>query len=88
MDVTLYLGELHEEKRRVGAELEKQSGDLEKQKARMDQMKQVLFFFFFALVTGPGRSLSLKLSDTRVYEPQIRLLPDSISRSREPAWTR
>ena len=31
-----------------------------------------LLFFFFALVTGPKRSLSLKLSDTRVYEPQIR----------------
>ena len=30
------------------------------------------FFFFFTLVTGPRRSLSLKLSDTRVYEPQIR----------------
>ena len=29
-------------------------------------------FFFFTLVTGPRRSLSLKLSDTRVYEPQIR----------------
>jgi len=28
--------------------------------------------FFFTLVTGPRRSLSLKLSDTRVYEPQIR----------------
>ena len=27
------------------------------------------FFFFFTLVTGPRRSLSLKLSDTRVYEP-------------------
>ena len=26
---------------------------------------------FFTLVTGPRRSLSLKLSDTRVYEPQI-----------------
>ena len=33
---------------------------------------QVFFFFFFALVTGPRRSLSLKLSDTQVYEPQIR----------------
>ena len=32
------------------------------------------FFFFFTLVTGPRRSLSLKLSDTRVYEPQIRAL--------------
>jgi len=31
-----------------------------------------VFFFFFTLVTGPRRSLSLKLSDTRVYEPQIR----------------
>ena len=29
-------------------------------------------FFFFTLVLGPRRSLSLKLSDTRVYEPQIR----------------
>jgi hypothetical protein len=29
------------------------------------------FFFFFSLVTGPNRSLSLKLSDTRVYEPHI-----------------
>ena len=27
--------------------------------------------FFFTLVTGPRRSLSLKLSDTRVYGPQI-----------------
>ena len=31
-----------------------------------------LLFFFFALVTGPRRSLSLRLSGTRVYEPQIR----------------
>ena len=28
--------------------------------------------FFFTLVTGPRRSLSLKLSHTRFYEPQIR----------------
>ena len=28
--------------------------------------------FFFTLVTGPRRSLSLKLSDTRVYAPQMR----------------
>jgi len=28
-------------------------------------------FFFFTRVTGPRKSLSLKLSDTRVYEPQI-----------------
>jgi len=31
-----------------------------------------VFFFFITLVTGPRRSLSLKLSDTSVYEPQIR----------------
>ena len=31
-----------------------------------------LFFLLFTLVTGPRRSLRLKLSDTRVYEPQIR----------------
>jgi len=30
------------------------------------------FFFFFTLVTGPRRSLSRKLSDTSVYELQIR----------------
>ena len=30
------------------------------------------FFFFFTCVTGPRRSLSLKLGDTRVYEPQLR----------------
>jgi len=39
-------------------------------------MAQVLpdfffFFFFFTLVTGPRRSLSLKLGGTRVYEPEI-----------------
>jgi len=28
--------------------------------------------FFFILVTGPRRSLDLKLSDTRVYEPPQR----------------
>ena len=33
---------------------------------------RTLFFFFFTLVTGPRRALSLKLSDTRVYEPEIR----------------
>jgi len=31
--------------------------------------------FFFTLVTGPRRSLSLELSDTRVHEPQIRFAP-------------
>jgi len=30
------------------------------------------FFFFFIIVTGPRRSLSLKLIEKRVYEPQIR----------------
>jgi len=31
------------------------------------------FFFFFTLATGPRRSLSLKLSASRVYAPQIRV---------------
>ena len=35
-------------------------------------MHIIRFFFFFTLVTGPRRSLSLKLSDAKVYEPQIR----------------
>ena len=34
------------------------------------------FFFFFTLVTGPRRSVSLKLSDTRVHEPQLRARSD------------
>ena len=33
---------------------------------------QRMLLLFFTLVTGPRRSLSLKLSDTKVYEPQIR----------------
>ena len=33
---------------------------------------QTFFFFFFTLVTGPRRSLSLKLSGTRVHAPEIR----------------
>ena len=32
----------------------------------------MFFFFFFTLGTGPRRCLSLKLSDRRFYEPQIR----------------
>ena len=31
-----------------------------------------MWLFFFTLVTGRRRSLSLKLSDTGVYEPQMR----------------
>ena len=36
--------------------------------------KRKVFFlcFFFTIVTGPRRSLSPKLGDTRVSEPQIR----------------
>ena len=33
----------------------------------------------FLLVTGPRRSLSLKLSDTRVYEPQTPALLGTIA---------
>jgi len=32
----------------------------------------MLLLFFFTLVTGPRRSLIYKLSDTRVYEHQVR----------------
>ena len=37
-------------------------------------MRDMAYFFFFSftLFSGPRRSLNLKLSDTRVYEPQIR----------------
>jgi len=38
----------------------------------LEGMHECFCFFFFTLVTGPRRSLSLKLSGTRVYEPQIR----------------
>ena len=40
------------------------------------------FFFFFTLVTGHRRSLSLKLSDTRVCETQIRAHQLMLSPSR------
>ena len=33
---------------------------------------RTFFFFFFTLDTGPRRALRLKLSDTRVHEPEIR----------------
>jgi len=36
------------------------------------EAKRNPFFFLFTFVTGPRRSLSLKLSETRVYEPPIR----------------
>jgi len=52
--------------------------DLARLGARVMAASALLFFFtelsllcFFTLVTGPRRSLSLKLSDTRVYAPQI-----------------
>jgi len=45
---------------------------------------EVIIFFFFTLVTGPRRSLSLKLSDTRVYAPQIRDLEVTAPSARNP----
>jgi len=42
--------------------------------------------FFFTLVTGPRRFLSLKLSDKRVYEPQIRARRDK--QKRHPQFRR
>ena len=43
-------------------------------KRRVLQLTSVIFFFF-TLATGPTRSVSLKLSDARVYEPQIQARP-------------
>ena len=40
--------------------------------ARASSARTHTLRYFFTLVTGPRRSLSLKLSDTQVYEPQIR----------------
>ena len=34
-------------------------------------LEDIFLFFLFTFVTGPRRSSSLKLSDTRVCEPQI-----------------
>ena len=48
------------------------SGGMRDADTRRDPAVHVDVVFFFALVTGPRRSLSLKLSDVRVYEPQIR----------------
>ena len=39
------------------------------------------FFCFFTLVTGPRRSLSLKLSDTKIYEPPMRACLGTTPRS-------
>jgi len=36
--------------------------------ATCEETRVSVFCFFFTLVTGPRRSLSLKLSDTRVHE--------------------
>ena len=44
-------------------------------KPRKVALRPSVLFFFFTLVTGPRRSLGLQLSDTRVYEPQIRDAP-------------
>ena len=47
---------------------------LEAHDAQHGALRLYFFFFFliFTLVASPRRPLSLKLSDTRVYEPQIR----------------
>jgi len=42
-------------------------------------------FFLFTLVTGPRRSLSLRLSDTRVYEPHKRARLDTTQEAAETA---
>jgi len=42
------------------------------EKAEKRLLRATQAIFFFTLVTGPRRSLSLKLSDARVHEPQLR----------------
>jgi len=48
-------------------------------------LNKVTFFFFFTLFTGPRRSLSLKLSGTKVYQPQLRARLDTTAHLRLPA---
>ena len=43
-----------------------------RRRCRQNEWIKRLLLFFFALVTGSRRSLGLKLSDTRVYEPHTR----------------
>jgi len=45
-------------------------------------------FFFFTLVTGPRRSLILKLGDTRDYEPQVRAFLGTTGGSHDRRATR
>ena len=45
------------------------------QESGSGERERHLLLLLFTLVTGPGRSVSLKLSDTRVHEPQIRARP-------------
>jgi len=47
-------------------------GEMGAQSSLASHLDRFFFFFFFTLVTGPRRSLSLKLSDARVYAPQTR----------------
>jgi len=43
-------------------------------------------FFFFTLVAGPRRSLRLELSETRVYELQIRDINSSNQLCKVKKW--
>jgi len=58
--------------------LEAQSDAETLQQALAVLQKVVLYLFFFTLVTGP-RSLSLELSDTRVYGPQTLAVLQKVS---------
>ena len=64
--------EKHEEEGDGEGEAGRELHDLEHRQIPLRTSAGASVFFFFTLVTGPSRSLSLKLSDTRVYEPQIR----------------
>ena len=51
-------------------------------RARAQPLRHHWSVFFFTLVTGPRRSLSLKLSDTRVITGQLRPLVSRVSHCR------
>jgi len=53
----------------VEEEVRVAKGELEEARRVAEEAREAQVFFFFTLVAGPRRSLSLKLSDTRVYEP-------------------
>ena len=60
--------------RKAGREEREKSARVEQQRQKRQRVerggeKDKVFFFFFTLVTGPTRSLILKLSDSLKFDP-------------------